>query len=430
MSNKVVDFSGKKATKLKKLTLEVLTNMVISKLEEEEDTIIYEIEKGILMPCAVDKATNQVTIIQGKHLVSYIKTLSEGLHEELKGEYYNADFCYITGSTAQSITATAIIAIRLRHHKRIKNFAFKSDKNLTFCRIPFDPCKEVQPTPTWDDLLSAFTNTEGLKAWIGSLFYEDSDRSQYLWLYGKGKNGKSTMARVISSLLGKFVASVNAPEGESARKHFTSYLLGKRLAVFDDFKICKGADNFMRSGLLKNITGGYRVPVEKKFQDAYDTELNCKFLFTSNIKPKISKDPSDQRRIVYCEAKQRNFVVDTDFEPRLGRELPQFISNCMLIYKAACPDNRPIIYDQTESIKLADEFFEYEDAFIHDHFLINKEKYVTVSEFVSVLTRSGSRLSKSSLYDYLEGIGIEKSVVMELGIKKRVLKGLALKYIF
>ena len=428
MSNKVANMSDYKKNKKKRLTIEVLTNLILEEVLNSRSLFVYEIEKGILLPCFYDQETLEVDLCQGEHVRSFIKNLSEELYEEHKDTYSNPDMFSLTSSNTTSVYHTIMLSLKLRRFEKIREYAFKSEDVFTFCRIPFDPCKEIQPTPTWDDLLSSFSNTEGLKAWVGSLFYSDSDRSQYLWLYGKGRNGKSTMARVISKLLGRFVASVNAPEGESARKHFTCSLLGKRLAVFDDFKIGKGADNFMRSGLFKSITGGYKVPVEKKFQMAYDTELNCKFLFTANSKPKVSMEISDQRRLIFCEAAQRDIVHNPQFEPMLVKELPEFISNCMLIYKATCPNNEPIKCDMEQATKVAEEYTEYEEAFINDHYLINKDKYVTVSEFVSVLARSGSKIGKSSLYDYLEGIGIVRTTLKEAGIMKKVLKGLALKY--
>jgi phage/plasmid-associated DNA primase len=306
--------------------------------------------------------------------------------------------------------------------EKVKPFAFKSDPELTFCRIPFDPIPEAGMPERWANFLKNFTNVNAICMWVGSLFFEHSDRSQYLWLYGKGGNGKSTMARVISKLLGDFVRFEQAPAKDD--KYWSAGLQNKRLIVIDD---CNNY-GFVKTGLFKSLTGSSKVRVEDKFCKAFDTDLDCKFLFTSNELPMVSDDVADQRRIIFASALNNQvFDYDPSFESGLAESLPGFVSYCMDLYSLNCHDGRPVPTDNKEALQLAEIFDEEVSAWLENVGEFKTECFTPVAEFRSVLSQT--RLNPRHVYKYLENQGVVR-VVHKFGEKPaKALKGFNLKIV-
>lgn len=438
MEKGIIEFPKKLQLNNKKITRPQARLLILKYLKNEIDLFIYQIELGVYIPilkkeCDFDDDdeayyAQQITMA---HLKTLIQNASMDLYDRYKGECENVEAFLLNGTDLGAIAQLVLHGDLFKFDGVIHDFEFKSEGGLTFCRLPFDPAAEVVETPTWDILLSNFSNTDALKAWVGSLFMRDSDRSQYLWLYGSGGNGKSTMARVLGEVLERFVVFVNAPEGESARKHFSSQLKHKRLAVFDDFKFCSRADNFLRSGLFKSITGGTKVQIERKYENPFDTKINCKFLFTSNVKPSLSGDMADQRRIIYCEAQDlmQARAHDPSFYKKLKREVYDFISNCILKYHEFCPQGGPIPVDADIGKGLADEAYDNEQAFFDTSFVFDSEQCVVSSSLQIAFVDSPFKtiITLRGFKEFLRHNGCKSSTRYIDGKKTRVWIGLRCK---
>lgn len=223
----------------------------------------------------------------------------------------------------------------------------RSNYGYTWHKLPFDPQRGGHPT--WDEMLGRMTNSEGFMAWVASLLDAQADRQQYVWLYGEGRNGKGSIARFLTKLLGPAVAWESVPE--ESNRFWTSGILGKRLVIFDD---CERY-TFPSSGMCKTLTGGSDVRIERKNMPSFTGRLDCKFLFTSNTNPKLSSTEADMRRAIYCELGRISKQFDRSYEDYLWAEAPHFVYSCWQKYKEMCPDKGEIPVDRTQIEELASD---------------------------------------------------------------------------
>ena len=384
----------------RRLTTEMMVQGLCSRMVIKGDIRFAEISESLKVCVLVNKETKELKILSDSEALEHIKSMAKDLKESYETHFKNPEMLWLTASSALTTLRTAAIDSRLTL-KDVKTFSFKSDTSYTFCKIPFDPFDSIQPTPHWDKFLNNFTNRLAIRMWIGSLFFLDSNRSQYLWLYGPGGNGKSTLARVISSVIKQFVRHEHVPSKDDK---FWSYgLIGKRLVVLDD---CNHY-GFVKTGFFKSLTGSSWVRVEQKGKDSYDAELNCKFLFTSNEMPAISTEIADQRRIIFSSAIEKNqFEFSNTLEQELISEMPKFISNCMNEYKLNCGDGRPIPVDNTEAMELGRIFDEEIEAWFERSCEVNKVAVTKVHDLRQSF--EAAKLKDRRVYKYLKSRGFER----------------------
>lgn len=292
-----------------------------------------------------------------------------------------------------------------------------SDPRPAHHKMPFDPTPPecIAPTPLFDELMSRTSNRMALKAWVGGLFDDRSQRQQYVWIYGDGKNGKGSLIRAISAALGSVVSSEEAPGRES--KHWSWGLLGKRLIVFAD---CNNA-SFVTTGLFKSLTGEDRIRVEIKGGAILSLEIPAKFLFSSNNKPRISGSTADVRRIIYCSITPLAMAVeDEEYEERLALEVRDFLSQCWLAYMEATKGNprRQYKTDGADELKAVISETEYEfEAFVDEYLAFDRDEngklspdyaakqiWTRLGVMTEVMAAAGFREARerSALRQYLE----------------------------
>lgn len=302
-------------------------------------------------------------------------------------------------------------------------FKWRSEPGVTFRRIPLELSNGV--APTWDILLSRMTNVDAFIDWIGSLFVPESDRQQYLWIYGEGNDGKGSINRVLSKIFGSAYFACQPPKPD--RTDFWGYyaLVGTRLVVFPD---CN-ASGFVKGGYFKSLTGDDPVSVEIKGGAAFTHRPTAKFMFHSNVMPHITSQKSDTRRLIYCSFDTDGMRVDCsadEFEDRLWAEAGIFIHDCIAWYRKRYPKHGPIKNDATgeaEIAKLAsaneedfelacDSIFEIGDGFelprivMQDKLRVHFVDKVRRSDFISWLRRthgvavipSGTKASRTRVY--------------------------------
>lgn len=250
-----------------------------------------------------------------------------------------------------------------------KIFLWPDERGLAYTRLPWRPVEG--PCDTWVELLSRMPNNEAFKAWIGSLFYPDSDVQQYVWIYGQGNDGKGSINRFLSRIFGPAYVS-KQPPGRDGARFWTHGFLGKRLAVFPD---CNDTQ-FITSGLFKSMTGGDPIPVETKGGMAYTANLDCKYLIISNDRPEVTSEGSDRRRIIYCPMEPRppTAINDAAFERLLWAEGGAFLWMCMEAYERSLSLGRRILSlgDDLDQIIETNEMH-FQEAFDF-HFRIDDRK--------------------------------------------------------
>ena len=223
---------------------------------------------------------------------------------------------------------------------------FRKDKGLCFNRLPWD-YDEPGFSPLFNELMRRTSNAEALMCFIGSLFFEESDQQQYVWLYGTGKNGKGSLARFLKKCFGQACAGgLQIPRMDD--KFWTASLIGKRLGIFPDANNAK----FVRSSLFKSLTGEDTISIERKFKESVDVKLNTKFIFISNNKPDIVDEVSDMRRVIYCEVKPIEETFNR-YEDVLWEEGGRFLSDCIQLYRKKVRQHGTIPTDTSQIAEIA-----------------------------------------------------------------------------
>jgi hypothetical protein len=203
---------------------------------------------------------------------------------------------------------------------------FKDEDGLCFHRLPFNLDLDMD-TPLFDELMSRASDPMAIKCFIGSLFHENADQQQYMWLFGDGRNGKGTLQRFMEKLMGPAYITKVTPD-KRGDKFWTSTLIGKRLVGLPD---CDNSE-FPTTGLFKMLSGGDSVPIERKSKDGYSIKLNCKFVFSSNEKPQLTSQASDLRRAIYIELEPIGVEPDGEYEDYLWGEASGIVAKCLECY--------------------------------------------------------------------------------------------------
>jgi hypothetical protein len=250
-------------------------------------------------------------------------------------------------------------------------FRQKSEAGLTFSRLPFDFDLSGQfcDCPVSHGLLNRLggDNWEALAAWIGSLFDPKSDCHQYVWIYGEGANGKSTLGWLIEKVMGPAYISTYAPMRND--KFWEKSLLGKRVVAFPDCNDYR----FVTSGRFKSLTGGDQVKIEGKGKDAYSARLDAKCLFFSNAAPSIKGTAADIRRAIFCRAKARTPEDHVDnFRGALWSEAAVFFGACISYYQNNYGASRyPITVKKDQVDDLIADNEEWMETLFHTFFVVS-----------------------------------------------------------
>ena len=109
---------------------------------------------------------------------------------------------------------------------------------------------------------------------------------KWLLLNGSGRNGKGVTTNLVTALLGKQNVSSESLQRLLGRVFSPAQLYGKLANIDADLS----KDMLGNTGLLKKITGGDRITVEKKFKNPFDANIVAKIIFSANEIPKTSDE--------------------------------------------------------------------------------------------------------------------------------------------
>jgi len=104
---------------------------------------------------------------------------------------------------------------------------------------------------------------------------------------GDGRNGKSTFLNLVQRLLGSHNCSSVDLTSLCNDRFAVSQLFGKRANIFSDLP----AEALKTTGMFKALTGGDRVPAQRKFQNPFEFTNQAKLIFSCNYVP-MSYDTS------------------------------------------------------------------------------------------------------------------------------------------
>lgn len=268
-----------------------------------------------------------------------------------------------------------------------------SEPGLTFHRLPWDLTEG--PHPVIDEMMNRTTNAEALRQWIGSLFFDDADRRQYVWLFGHGRNGKGTLSNALHFVFQNASASEMPPTEND--KFWTSGLLGKRLVIFPDCRVY----SFPGSDIFKQLTGGDMIRMERKGQPQFSSHINAKFLFSSNDTPSVSSSEADTSRAIFCHVGAVTQEFGADYQDQFMAEFPHFLWSCQQAYLKNCKPRSPIAVDKDQADQITSLTEETYENIFHQYFT----------------KPSPGAVFEGSDYAYVHPIDMQ-SILVEAGLSK------------
>jgi putative DNA primase/helicase len=157
------------------------------------------------------------------------------------------------------------------------------------------------------------------------------DAHKFFCFIGDGANAKSVMAKVLSSLVGEKNISRISLRRFNERFGLAS-IVDKRLVIATENETKRGID----SEILKAITAGDPIHIERKFADVFDYTPALKMFFLMNRPPKFNDNSFALRRRLLIIPFEKCFVDDptTKFEGKkdihivdsLLLELPEILA--------------------------------------------------------------------------------------------------------
>ena len=125
--------------------------------------------------------------------------------------------------------------------------------------------------------------------------YRDYPYQKLFFLIGSGNNGKSTFLELLQTFLGRDNISGVSPQ-EFFKNRFALGRLWNKLANISSDISYEALKNVNK---LKEVTGGDRVDVERKFKESFRAKLYAKLIFSTNQTPIVHDKTRAWYRRVY-----------------------------------------------------------------------------------------------------------------------------------
>ncbi len=137
-----------------------------------------------------------------------------------------------------------------------------------------------------------------LQRFIGYCLTGKTHEQVFLFMWGVGCNGKSTLLTVIESILGDLSFTAGADllmtREKGAATNDMAALRGARLVKISEFNESVRLD----AARLKTLTGGDRITCRFLYQEPFEYTPNYKIIMAGNSKPRISEtDHGTWRRV-------------------------------------------------------------------------------------------------------------------------------------
>lgn len=301
------------------------------------------------------------------HLKKVIPEILEDKVGIMSGSVVSAIVSNITTSKGkdESLTDKFALESRNRHLVVFKNGTYDLDQdkivpnkydNYILQNHDYDLGEQSAGTNTWDRWLkesmvdpNAKRDDQGrwksegdpnapetFKAFIGwALAGSYKEFQHFVFIHGKGGEGKSTMLNLIDTIFGRVnVANVdlgNLGKNEKARFHLAK-LHRKELNYSDDV-----SHGFIQeTNILKRLTGGNRLTAEYKGKDPFEFTNEAKLIFTCNNLPSFSDTSHGMaRRPIIIEWRRIKSFKEKYSMDQFERDKPSFVRECLFAYKSA-----------------------------------------------------------------------------------------------
>lgn len=210
------------------------------------------------------------------------------------------------------------------------------DRDYLFTKISKVDYDEQADCPSWVKFLeSIFVNEDGttnheiidfLQKAVGYTLTGDISEQVMFFLYGTGRNGKSTFINTIQTLLGDYGRQTNS---DTFIKKKNDNSINNDIARLDGARFVSAVESEegqqLSESLVKQITGGEKISARFLRQEFFEFEPEFKVFFTTNHKPIIKgSDEGIWRRIrlVPFTVTIPKEKIDKELPKKLEREMP------------------------------------------------------------------------------------------------------------
>ena len=204
-----------------------------------------------------------------------------------------------------------------------------SDPNFfTLNSLPFNYDADAPQPVEWLKFLSTIWPNDPesiglLQRWFGYMLSADTSHQKMLLLIGPKRSGKGTIARIMTSLLGK--ANVAGPTLSDFSNQFgLAQLIGRRAAIIGDARMSARADQGEIAGRLLSITGEDVLTIDRKHREPWIGTLPTRIVICSNELPRL-QDASGalSSRFLILQMEQSFYgKEDRGLSERIESELP------------------------------------------------------------------------------------------------------------
>lgn len=166
---------------------------------------------------------------------------------------------------------------------------------------------------------------ESLLDLMGYILWPSYDDHLFAFFVGEGKNGKSTLIRVMAAMVGQEnYSSVNVTQLCSNR-FAPAALEGKLVNLSEE---SSGVElDYEQMNVIKNLSAGGEMHIERKGEDGYSFNNKAKLIFSANKPPRfLEKGEALRRRLLTIPFDHIIEVIDDSVGDRLVREVPQIMS--------------------------------------------------------------------------------------------------------
>jgi putative DNA primase/helicase len=197
--------------------------------------------------------------------------------------------------------------------------------------LDYDPDLTAPEPTAWLNFLRQLFEDDAqsinlLQEWFGYVLTPDTSLQKMLFMVGPPRSGKSTIARVLTSLVGP--ANVCSPPISSLVQNFgLQTLLGKTLAIVGDARFGNENNTTVVERLL-SISGEDNITIDRKFMPSVTLRLPARFMLLANELPRV-RDASGAfagRLLIVPLTRSFRGMEDTRLTSRLLCELPSILN--------------------------------------------------------------------------------------------------------
>ena len=153
--------------------------------------------------------------------------------------------------------------------------------------ITYDPNATCPAIDTFiSEIVATITDRELLLDIASCLFYRARVTRHFYVLVGDGHNGKTVYLSILQAILGKGRYVAVTPQALAKDVFAPSQLYDKHANLGGDIP----GGNIEDASVIKNVTGGDPVSVQRKGVDRVDIFPYCELVYSSNDPPRITED--------------------------------------------------------------------------------------------------------------------------------------------